>query len=78
MSKLSFPSSHSAGTTAFAIGAAIILPSLGWVAALLIIAMGVARMRLGVHYPTDVLAGVTIGVICALAGQMGSWLNLPV
>jgi undecaprenyl-diphosphatase len=35
--------------------------------ALLVLAIGITRLYLGAHYLTDVLAGWTLGVLCALA-----------
>lgn len=61
----SFPSGHT--TEAFAIAAALIfafpkwytiLPSVLWA-----LAVGYSRMSLGVHYPSDVLAGVVVGIL---------------
>lgn len=69
MSSLSFPSSHCAGTAAFAAGAALVHPMLTLPSALLVVLMTIARLRLAVHYPSDVLAGVALGVGCALAAQ---------
>lgn len=60
-SGLSFPSSHAASTTA----AVLVLRPLAGPAAPLLPAAGVAmalsRVLLGVHHPTDVLAGAALG-----------------
>src|SRR5882757_426308 len=63
----SFPSGHSASAAAFAAGAA--MESGAWGTALAPIAAGVAFSRIytGVHYPSDVLVGCTLGVGAALA-----------
>jgi membrane-associated phospholipid phosphatase len=64
-SRLSFPSAHAASTTAAAVaatplvGAAVTVP--------VVVAMATARMLLGVHYPTDVSAGMLIGLASAKA-----------
>ena len=62
-SKLSFPSSHATSTTAFALlaGAVSGVP----VASALVPVMLASRLTLGVHYPSDVLAGAAVGAGCA-------------
>jgi len=68
-SQLSFPSAHATSTTAAAIllGRAAGLP-LSAGAALLIAPMALSRIVLGVHYPSDVAAGIGLGAaVAALA-----------
>jgi membrane-associated phospholipid phosphatase len=69
----SFPSGHATGAIAFYLVVAYLLGRLGgkgWfkvlvnlLAAVLVLAIGASRMYLGVHYPSDVLAGWLIGFI---------------
>ncbi|MFF4446900.1 bifunctional phosphatase PAP2/diacylglycerol kinase family protein [Streptomyces sp. NPDC001502] len=58
----SFPSGHSASAFAFATGVALASP--GWGAVLAPVAASVAfsRVYTGVHYPSDVLVGASLGV----------------
>lgn len=64
-SRLSFPSSHATSTTAFLVGAARVLgtpaPLVG------VPVMMASRMVLGVHYPSDTVAGALIGAATAEA-----------
>lgn len=69
----SFPSGHT--TAAFAFGVALFLnlkPKWAKAAALAAAAlMGLSRLYVGVHFPTDVLAGAVIGTCC---GLIASWI----
>lgn len=65
----SFPSAHTGNAFALATSLSlcypkwyVIVPSFSWA-----IAVGYSRMRLGVHYPTDVLVGALIGAACGWA-----------
>jgi undecaprenyl-diphosphatase len=62
----SFPSDHA--TAAFAIAVAILLRKRGWGIFALVAAavLSVGRVALGVHYPSDVLAGAALGTAAAL------------
>lgn len=60
-----FPSDHA--TAAFAIAATLVL-RLGWrwwPTLLAATVLGIVRVALGVHYPSDVLAGAVLGVAAA-------------
>lgn len=66
-SRLSFPSAHATSTTAAAVlfGALLRKP----LVAALVPPMALSRMVLGVHYPTDVLAGSALGAAVAVAAR---------
>jgi undecaprenyl-diphosphatase len=61
-----FPSDHA--TAAFAIAVALLLRSRAWGAAALgaAVLLSVARVAMGIHYPSDVLAGAALGALAAL------------
>lgn len=64
----SFPSGHTADAFAFALALGLIYPKLYFIFPVFIWAtlVGYSRMSLGVHFPSDVLAGAIIGLACAL------------
>jgi decaprenylphosphoryl-5-phosphoribose phosphatase len=64
-SSLSFPSAHA--TSSFAVATAMTrVDSLGALAFLLAFALSLGRPYLGMHYPSDVLAGAVLGVVLGL------------
>jgi len=64
---LSFPSSHATSSFAAARAYGRLLPSpLLYAAA---VGMGVSRLYLGVHYPSDVAAGAALGLVLGSLGR---------
>jgi undecaprenyl-diphosphatase len=64
-SSLSFPSAHA--TSSFAVATAMTrVDSLGALAFVLAFALSLGRPYLGMHYPSDVLAGALLGVVLGL------------
>jgi undecaprenyl-diphosphatase len=60
----SFPSGHT--TDAFMIAVAVGLISRRWYLMVWALLVAYSRMRLGVHYPSDVLAGIATGSMAAI------------
>ncbi len=72
--QFSFPSGHSAAMVAIAASYGTVFPLLAPWLVIVALAVGASRVRLGVHYPGDVLAGQAIALITAalVAASVGT------
>lgn len=68
----SFPSGHTNAAFAFALAVCMSAPKKWMQAAAVAMAavMGLSRLYVGVHFPSDVLAGAVIGSLCGLLGAL--------
>lgn len=66
----SFPSRHSAALSAIAMTVCIFAPIVGIPLLIVTLLTGIARVILGYHYPSDIAAGIVIGIINAYAAVL--------
>ena len=65
LDRYSFPSGHTMHAVAFSTITIAYVPQLAWILMPLISFIALSRIVLGLHYPTDVLAGAVIGALTA-------------
>lgn len=68
LDRFSFPSGHTLHAVIFSIIASAHAPWLGWVVWPFTLLVAASRLVLGLHYPSDVLAGACLGAGMAWAG----------
>ncbi|HXZ54732.1 MAG TPA: phosphatase PAP2 family protein [Burkholderiales bacterium] len=64
----SFPSGHTLHAVAFSMVAIAYYPMLAWLLVPFTLLVATSRVVLGLHYPSDVLAGAGLGALIATAG----------
>lgn len=67
----SFPSGHT--TAAFAAMVPVFLlgnKKISWTALIFAVLMGISRIYLAVHYPSDVLGGIIVGTVAGIIGAI--------
>ena len=65
LDQFSFPSGHTLHAVAFSIVAVAYFPALVWLVLPFTVLAGLSRPILGLHYPSDVLAGALLGTLLA-------------
>jgi len=63
--RFSFPSGHAAASMSVALGYGVTFPVLALPLLVLALLVGFSRVRLGVHFPGDVLAGQVLALLAA-------------
>lgn len=69
LDQFSFPSGHTLHATAFTTALYLHFPATLWVFAPVTALIALSRPVLGLHYPSDVLAGAALGLLIALSGH---------
>lgn len=67
LDRFSFPSGHTLHAIAFSLIACFYYPALWTILAPFTLLTALSRVALGLHYPSDVIAGATLGALIAVA-----------
>jgi len=67
LDQFSFPSGHTMHAVAFSMVAVAYFPGLFWLVTPFAVLVALSRPILGLHYPSDVLAGAALGAVIASA-----------
>lgn len=65
LDQFSFPSGHTLHAVSFSVIAVAYFPALVWLVLPFTLLVGLSRPILGLHYPSDVLAGALLGALLA-------------
>jgi undecaprenyl-diphosphatase len=66
LDQYSFPSGHTLHAVAFSMVVSYYYPRLAWLVVPFTVLVALSRLVLGLHYPSDVLAGVLLGAALAV------------
>ena len=72
LDRYSFPSGHTMNAVNFALLFSFFYPPLAWLVVPFAILVGLSRIILGMHYPTDVLVGAVLGLGISM-GSLWCW-----
>jgi undecaprenyl-diphosphatase len=70
LDRYSFPSGHTLHAVSFSILVIVAFPQLAWLCAPFAMLVAISRVVLGLHYPSDVLAGALLGTVLSCAVLM--------
>ncbi|MBI5136668.1 MAG: phosphatase PAP2 family protein [Nitrospirae bacterium] len=77
LDRFSFPSGHTLHAVSFTALAVAHYPALAWLLVPFTVLVALSRVVLGVHYPTDVAAGILIGASVAWGVHISAGLLYP-